>query len=110
MPLVGDLKGKLNLHLLEDPEFRELARRKNSVSLVLTAATLVLYYSFVLVIAFSPESFGIRLTTNVPVGLLVGVGVIVFSWIFTGIYVRWANTKYDAMVESIRRKAGHGQN
>lgn len=97
-----------HLHLLEDPEFKDLAKRKNSISIVLTVATLVVYYAFVLVIAFNPASFGAKVTTNVPIGIFVGVGVILASWVFTGIYVRWANTKYDAMVDNIRRKAGHG--
>jgi len=34
--------------------------------------------------------------------------VIVASFVFTGIYVRWANSKYDSMIDTVRRKAGHG--
>ena len=99
-----------DLKLLDDPEFKDLARRKNSISIVLTIATLVIYYSFILVIAFNPQSFGNKVTQNVPIGIWVGVGVIIASWVLTGIYVRWANDKYDTMVENIRRKAGHGKN
>lgn len=99
---------KPHLHLLDDPEFKDLARRKNSISIVLTIATLLVYYGFILLIAFNREFFGKKVSDNVPIGIPIGVGVIVFSWIFTGIYVRWANSKYDAMVENIKRKAGHG--
>jgi uncharacterized membrane protein (DUF485 family) len=99
---------KSHLPLLDDPEFKDLARRKNSICVVLTIATLVVYYGFILLIAFNPGFFGHKFTENVPVGIPIGVGVIVFSWIFTGIYVRWANSKYDAMVENMKRKAGHG--
>ena len=97
-----------DLKLLEDPEFKDLARRKNSISLVLTIATLVVYYGFILLIAFDREFFGRSFTENIPIGIPIGVGVIVLSWVFTGIYVRWANTRYDAMVENMKRKAGHG--
>ena len=95
-----------HVHLLDDAEFKDLARRKNRISVVLTAATLVVYYGFILLIAFNPGFFGKSFTENVPVGIPIGVGVIIFSWIFTGIYVRWANSKYDAMVENMKRKAG----
>ena len=97
-----------DLKLLDDPEFKDLARRKNSISVVLTIATLVVYYGFILLIAFNPEFLGRRFTENIPIGIPIGIGVIVFSWAFTGIYVRWANTHYDAMVENMKRKAGHG--
>jgi len=100
-----------DLKLLDDPEFKDLARRKHFISMVLTVATLVVYYGFILLIAFKPKAFGEKLSEslpNIPIGIPIGVGVIVFSWIFTGIYVRWANSKYDAMVQNMKRKAGHG--
>jgi len=34
------------------------------------------------------------------------VGVIFLSWILTGIYVFWANNKYDAMVQSVKDRLG----
>ena len=93
--------------LLEDPEFKDLARRKNSISIVLTVATLIIYYGFIALIAFKRDLFGARFIGKTTLGIPIGVGVILFSWVFTGIYVRWANSKYDAMVENIKRKAGH---
>ncbi|MBV8878766.1 MAG: DUF485 domain-containing protein, partial [Planctomycetaceae bacterium] len=47
-----------NLHLLQDPEFRDLAARKNRISLLLTGVTLVVYYGFILLIAFKRDLFG----------------------------------------------------
>ncbi|MBI3854358.1 MAG: DUF485 domain-containing protein [Planctomycetes bacterium] len=97
-----------NLHLLDDPEFKDLVARKSRISIILTAITLVVYYGFILLIAFNRDVFGVKIVGNVTFGILLGIGVILFSWVFTGIYVRWANSKYDAMVDNIRRKAGHG--
>jgi uncharacterized membrane protein (DUF485 family) len=97
-----------NLHLLDDPEFKDLVARKNRISLILTVFTLIVYYGFIGLIAFNRDLFGARFTGKITLGIPIGVGVILFSWLFTGIYVRWANSKYDAMVENIRRKAGHG--
>jgi uncharacterized membrane protein (DUF485 family) len=96
------------LDLLNDPEFLAMARKKNGISLVLTAAMLVIYFGFILLIAYKREHFGNRLAGGITLGVALGVGVIVASWALTGVYVRWANAKYDAMVETLKRKAGHG--
>jgi uncharacterized membrane protein (DUF485 family) len=95
-----------NLHLLDDPEFKDLAARKNRISLILTVLTLIIYYGFIGLIAFNRELFGNRFFGRITLGIPIGVGVIFLSWVFTGIYVRWANDKYDSMVENIKRKAG----
>jgi len=97
-----------NLQLLEDPEFKDLVARKNRISIILTVCTLVVYYGFIALIAFNRDAFGNRFFGKITLGIPIGVGVILFSWVFTGIYVRWANSKYDAMVENIQRKAKHG--
>ena len=97
-----------NLHLLEDPEFKDLARRKNTFSAQLTAVTLVVYYGFILLIAFKPDLFANKVAGNVTFGIALGIGVIVTCWALTGIYVRWANQKYDAMVARLQEKAKHG--
>jgi uncharacterized membrane protein (DUF485 family) len=97
-----------NLKLLDDPEFKDLVARKKRISLILTLLTLVVYYGFIGLIAFNRDLFGARFFGKITLGIPIGVGVIILSWLFTGIYVRWANDKYDTMVENIRRKAGHG--
>jgi len=97
-----------NLHLLEDPEFKDLARRKNRISRRLTAVTLFVYYGFILLIAFRPGLFGAKVAGNVTFGIALGIAVIVACWALTGIYVRWANQRYDAMVARLQEKARHG--
>ena len=97
-----------NLHLLQDPEFKDLVARKNRISIILTAFTLIVYYGFIALIAFGRDFFAKSFLGNVSWGIPIGVGVILLSWLFTGIYVRWANGRYDDMVANIRKKAGHG--
>ena len=97
-----------NLHLLHDPEFKDLASRKNRFSIQLTAITLVIYYGFILLIAFKPGVFASKIAGNVTFGILLGIGVILACWALTGLYVRWANQKYDAMVVRLQEKAKHG--
>jgi uncharacterized membrane protein (DUF485 family) len=98
--------------LLQDPEFLQLTSSKTRVSLILTALTLLVYYGFIFLVAFKKSVFGIKITTNITLGIPIGIGVIVASWLLTGIYVRWANSRYDTLVQSVRDKvekhdAGH---
>jgi uncharacterized membrane protein (DUF485 family) len=92
--------------LLESPEFHELTARKNKVSLLLTLAMLAFYFGFILLIAFRKDLVGAKVTANMTWGIPMGIGVIVAAWILTGIYVAWANSRYDVMVEALRKKWG----
>ena len=98
-----------NLHLLDDPDFKDLVARKNRISTILTVITLIIYYGFILLIAFNREVFAAKVGGNVTFGIYLGIGVILSCFLLTGIYVRWANDKYDAMVGRLKQKAGHGQ-
>jgi len=96
-----------HLELLNDPEFRAMTRAKDRISLVLTAITLAIYFGFIFLLAFNGRlgnPIGRKITENVTLGMPLGVGVILSSFILTGIYVRWANRHYDAMVRTIREK------
>lgn len=97
-----------NLHLLHDPEFKDLAHRKNRFSIQLTGITLAVYYGFILLVAFKRDLFASKVAGNVTFGILLGIGVIIACWLLTGIYVRWANQKYDAMVARLQEKARRG--
>lgn len=90
--------------LLQDKDFLELARRKTRITAILTALTLASYYGYIFLIAFRTEILGYKFTTNVTLGIPLGIGVIVFSWVLTGIYVRWANRNYDVMVKQLKQK------
>ncbi len=101
--------GKEVSSLLQDPEFKDLVARKDRISLILTACTLLLYYGFIGLAAFKPSVFGDKPFGDVPVGIPIGIGVILGCWALTGVYVRWANRHYDAMVDRIREKADRGE-
>lgn len=97
-----------NLQLLDDPDFKDLVARKNRISIILTALTLIVYYGFILLIAFKRDVFASKTAGNVTFGIFLGIGVIIACFALTGVYVRWANRNYDAMVDRLKQKAGHG--
>jgi uncharacterized membrane protein (DUF485 family) len=41
---------------------------------------------------------------NVTLGLPIGLGILVFAWILTGIYTYWANTRYDKKINELKKK------
>lgn len=90
--------------ILDNPDFRDLARRKNTISVVLTAVTLIFYFGFVFLLAFNKAVLAKFVAPSITLGIPVGIGVIVVSWILTGIYVRWANGPYDDMVARVKKK------
>ncbi len=91
--------------ILEDPEFQELARQKNKISLILTIVELVMYFGFIALIAFNKPFLGQKLAGSATtIGIPIAVGVIVLSWVLTGIYIFWANSVYDEKVKRIKNR------
>src|SRR5690242_5515394 len=85
---------------IHSQEFHRLVARKNTVSWLLTLAIMLVYYGFIFLIAFRKDLVGAKLSAHVTWGIPLGIGVILLSWVATGIYVTWANRKYDGMAES----------
>ena len=83
-------------------DLRALARRRWRVALSLTALMMVVYFGFILLIAFQRPLMGRLLTQGLSLGILLGALVIVAAWILTLIYVRWANQSYDPELKRIR--------
>jgi uncharacterized membrane protein (DUF485 family) len=81
----------------------ELAGRRLRVSAVLTAAMLVVYFGFILLIAFNKSLLGELITDGLSLGILLGVIVVLTTWVLTWIYVGWANRKYEPSVRRLRR-------
>jgi uncharacterized membrane protein (DUF485 family) len=94
--------------ILDDPEFLKLVRQKNAVTVVLTIVQLALYFGFIGLIAYNKPFLGEKISADsaITVGIPIAVGVIFLSWILTGIYVVWANNRYDAMVKGVRERMG----
>ncbi|MCZ7557487.1 MAG: DUF485 domain-containing protein [Bacteroidia bacterium] len=90
--------------ILESERFRALVRKRVSVSLTLTIIMLVVYFGFILTIAFNKEFLANKIGEHVTIGLPIGIGVIVFAWLLTGVYTRWANNSYDRSVRELRKQ------
>jgi uncharacterized membrane protein (DUF485 family) len=87
-----------------DARLQALAATRWRVALLLTTIMVVVYFGFVALIAFDKPLLAVRITSGLSLGILLGVVVIVASWLLTWIYVRWANTQYDAELHRLRRE------
>ena len=93
--------------MLESPDFKRLVRNKWMVSTILTLCLFVLYYGFILLIAYAKPWMGQKVGEATTLGIPMGVGVIIIAWILTFIYVAWANKSHDAEVSRLRDKVRH---
>jgi uncharacterized membrane protein (DUF485 family) len=90
--------------LLESPDFKKLVVQKNTISWILTVIELIIYFGFISLIAFNKPFLGTKIGGAITIGIPIAVGTIILSWLLTGIYIRWANSKYDDMVNNIKEK------
>ncbi len=90
-----------------NPKYHQLIKERDTLAWTLTALVLVIYFGFILLVAFAPGLLTqpISATSVIPVGMLVGVGVIVASVVLTGVYVYRANTVFDPLIHEIIQEA-----
>lgn len=89
-----------------NPKFNELVKKRSRLAWSLSAVILAVYYAFILVIAFDPEVLGTSMGGIMTVGIPVGVAIIVIAFALTGVYVKRANTEFDALTQQIKEEAG----
>lgn len=94
----------------DNPKFAELVSKRGRFAWTLSAVVLTLFYGFVLVVAFAPQSLGQALSegSHYTVGLVLELGMFVLFWVLTALYVRRANTEFDAITQEIVREASKG--
>jgi len=86
------------------PSYRELRARRSSFGWWLTGAMMVVYYGFILLVAFDKPLLASRLGDGVmTLGMPIGLGVIVFTVLITAIYVRRANREFDRLSDDIQQ-------
>ncbi|WP_348700068.1 DUF485 domain-containing protein [Duganella fentianensis] len=88
-----------------DPNYHKLVKARSGYGWWLTLAMLVVYYGYILLIAFNKEFMATKLGAGVMTwGIPLGLFVILFTVLITGIYVRRANSEFDELTEAIKAK------
>jgi uncharacterized membrane protein (DUF485 family) len=89
-----------------NPKFQEFVKKRNNYSVMMTILGAIAYYGFILLVAYNKEFLASKIGGGVmSIGIPIGVGVIVFTIIITWIYVKRANTEFDAESAEIVKEA-----
>jgi uncharacterized membrane protein (DUF485 family) len=90
-----------------NPKFLEMVSTRNNYSIVMTIMMMVVYFGYILLIAFNKPFLATKLSAGAvtSVGIPMGLGVLVFTIIITAIYVRKANTEFDALKDAVIEEA-----
>lgn len=88
-----------------NPNYQKLVSTRSSYGWTLTWIMMIVYYGFIMLIAFNKELLAAKLGTGVMTwGMPIGLFVNVFTVIITGIYVRRANGEFDDLTAKIRKE------
>mgnify|MGYP000397302734 CR=1 FL=1 len=89
--------------ILQSPAFKKLVKNRWNISLTFTFLMLFVYIGFLLVVAYQKDTLKMPVGDSLNLAIIVGIGIIIFSWLITGVYVYWANNYYDAAVKEIKK-------
>jgi len=90
-----------------NPKYLKLVKQRDTLSWTLSALVCIMYFGFIMLIAFAPGIITqpISDTSVIPLGMLLGIGVILASALLTGVYVYKANGTFDPIVQEIVQEA-----
>ena len=90
--------------VLSNPSFQALVRERSSFGWTLTIIMLVIYFGFILLVAFGKGFLASKIGGGVTsIGMIIGLLVILSAVVLTGIYTQRANSRYDELTEKLKR-------
>ncbi|MFC6011921.1 DUF485 domain-containing protein [Nocardia lasii] len=92
------------LEVQASPQFQDLRNRLRRFIFPMTALFLVWYVSYVVLGAYAHDFMAHKVFGNINVGLLLGLGQFVSTFLITGLYVRFANRELDPRAAAIREE------
>jgi uncharacterized membrane protein (DUF485 family) len=96
------ISGERYLQVQASPEFQELRSRLRRFVFPMTAFFLIWYATYVVLGAFAHDFMAIRVWGAINVGLIIGLGQFLTTFLITGLYVRFANREIDPRASAIR--------
>ncbi len=97
----NNLSDALVRRVQSDPNFIELERKRNSLGISLAVLMLVIYYGYILMLAFAKPFLGTVVYGVVTLAFPIGMFVLLSAIVITGIYVNRANGEFDALTRKI---------
>ena len=89
-----------------NPKYLELRSKRNRIGWLLAASMMLVYYGYIALIAVNKEFLARPIGGGVTtIGIPIGIGVIIFTIVITGLYVRRANSEFDRLTAEILKEA-----
>ena len=99
------MQADLVQRIKNNPNYQKLVAVRSSYGWTMTAIMLIVFYGYILLVAFNKQLLATKIGAGVTTwGIPIGIFVIVFTVIITGIYVRRANKEFDSLTEQIRKE------
>ena len=99
------MQADLVQRIKNNPNYQKLVAIRSSYGWRMTAIMLIVFYGYILLVAFNKQLLATKIGAGVTTwGIPIGIFVIVFTVIITGIYVRRANKEFDSLTEQIRKE------
>lgn len=99
----------MNENLVEkieaNPKYQELIKKRDSLALKLGIFILVMFYSYITIIAFNKELFATKVWEDgvTTIAFPIALAILVISFLTTLIYVRRANGEFDDLTNEIKK-------
>ncbi|MFZ4536364.1 DUF485 domain-containing protein [Propionivibrio sp.] len=90
-----------------NPKFQELVATRGRFAWTLTTIVLVLFYGFVLTVAFNPSALGKPISEGsmLTIGVAVELFLFICFWALSALYVKRANGEFDALTQEVIKQA-----
>ena len=98
----GDRSSPPRMDHESEAALETLAAKRLRIGITLTVAELIVYFGFILLVAFNKPGLGSLITNGLSVGILLGVLVILATWALTWVYVGWANKVYEPEIARLK--------
>jgi uncharacterized membrane protein (DUF485 family) len=87
--------------------FRELALARAKLRWGLSIVTLILFFGFIALISTAKSALGANVAgSDIPLGLALGLTVIVLVVLLTAFYVQRSNSRFDELARGLNRRFG----
>lgn len=98
------MKQEIFDRIKNDPNYMLLVQKRSRLGWQLSFIILLIYFGFVLLIAFDPAFLATPLAKGwvTTIGIPLGLGVIISAFVLTGIYVWRANSEFDELTQKIK--------
>ncbi len=97
------MKDEIIDRIENNPKYKELISKRKSFSIKLGVFVLVMFYAYILTIAFNKEILSTKIGDGLTtIAFPIALAILVISFLTTIIYVKRANTEFEDLTNEIK--------